>query len=138
MGANGTEGASSATGYRYEKGGWPVLSQHNGRNKPYCELGKLLDALARSRQVQGPYNIAHHLKGSTGYEVSGQALSKYLYGKSVPRREFIAVFADAFELTSQEQIELAWVYAYGFPMSKHEEEEEGLRTHDGRLHVGLT
>lgn len=34
----------------------------NGKNKPYCQLGKELDALARSRDVRGPYNIAHYLR----------------------------------------------------------------------------
>ena len=34
----------------------------NGKNKPYCQLGKELDALARSREIRGPYNIAHYLR----------------------------------------------------------------------------
>ncbi len=86
----------------------------NGKNKPYSELGKLLDALARSRDVRGPYNIALHLNSVTGQNVSGQAVSKYLYGKYVPKQAFIRAFADAFELTPQERSELAWVYVYGF------------------------
>ncbi len=86
----------------------------SGKDMTYCELGKLLDDLARDRNVRGPYNIAHHLKHATGYKVSGQAVSKYLYGKYVPKREFIKAFAEAFELTLQEQSELAWVYTYDF------------------------
>jgi transcriptional regulator with XRE-family HTH domain len=105
------------------------------KNKPYSEFGKVLDALAQSRGVEGPYNITHHIESVTAHGVSGQALSKYLYGKSQPKQRFIKAFADAFELTPQEQIELAWVYAYGFPMPQHEEEEE-LPTYDGRLYVG--
>ncbi len=83
-------------------------------NKPYCELGKLLDVLARSRDVRGSYNIAKHLTDLTNYEVSGQSVSKYLFGNNQPKQAFIvAFFADAFELTAQERAELAWTYAYG-------------------------
>jgi hypothetical protein len=79
-------------------------------------LGKLLDGLARDREVRGPYNIALNIKSTTGYEVSGQAVSKYLYGQYLPKRMFIRAFADAFELSPQERVELAWVYAYGSPL----------------------
>jgi hypothetical protein len=48
----------------------------SGKSRPYSELGKMLDALARSRDVRGPYNIAYHLKEVAGYEVSGQSVSK--------------------------------------------------------------
>ena len=51
----------------------------NGKNRPYCELGKQLDALlARSRDVRGPYNVAYYLRDVAGHEVSGQVASKYL------------------------------------------------------------
>lgn len=86
----------------------------SGKAKPYCELGKLLDDLARDRNVRGPYNIAHRVENVTGHEVSGQAVSKYLYGAYSPKREFIRAFAEAFELTLQERSELAWVYLYDF------------------------
>ncbi len=85
----------------------------SGKNRPYCELGKMLDALARNRDVRGPYNIAYHVQEATGYEVTGQAVSKYLYGESFPKREFIKAFTEAFELTSYERAELAWLYTYG-------------------------
>jgi len=85
----------------------------NGKGRPYCELGKVLDALARERDVQGPYNIARQVQDVTGYKVSGQAVSKYLYEESVPKRPFIEAFAEAFVLTRQERAQLAWVYAYG-------------------------
>src|SRR5829696_5979182 len=39
--------------------------------------------------------------------------SKYLYGEYSPKREFIKAFTDAFELTSYERAELAWLYTYG-------------------------
>ena len=87
-----------------------------GKSKPYCELGNLLDNLARYRAVRGPYNIASYLKDAAGYEVSGQMVSKYLYGHSQPKQEFVGAFADAFKLTPQERAELAWIYAYGSPL----------------------
>jgi hypothetical protein len=89
------------------------------KHKPYSELGKMLDDLARERDVRGPYNIAYQVENVTGYEVSGQVLSKYLYGESVPKRVFVRAFAEAFKLTAQERSELAWVYTYG-SRPKHE------------------
>jgi hypothetical protein len=85
-----------------------------GKRKPYCELGKLLDNLAREHDVRGPYIIASYVENATGYEVHGQMVSKYLYGKSRPKPEFVEAFADAFRLTLQERMELAWSYAYDF------------------------
>ncbi len=82
--------------------------------EPYSELGRLLDSLARERDVRGPYNIAAYIKSVTGYKVSGQAVSKYLHGDALPRQAFVKAFADVFELTLQERSELAWVYTYGF------------------------
>ena len=93
------------------------------QTRPYSELGKLLDALARSRDVRGSYNIAEYLNDLTNYEVSGQSVSKYLFGINQPKRAFIVAFADAFELTEQERTELAWVYAYGSPMPSYRSEE---------------
>ena len=84
----------------------------SGKDKSYSELGRILDDLARHRDVRGPYNIAHQVQSLTGYEASGQVVSQYLYGRSSPKREFIAAFAKAFELTPQERGRLAWVYAY--------------------------
>ncbi len=82
--------------------------------RPYSQLGRLLDDLARKRDVRGPFYIAGYVETVTGYKVSGQAVSKYLYGKYVPKQAFIKAFAEAFELTLQERSELAWVYTYGF------------------------
>ena len=82
------------------------------KDKPYSELGRILDDLARDRDVRGPYNMAQQVQSLTGYEASGQVVSQYLYGRSSPKREFIAAFAEAFELTPQERGKLAWVYAY--------------------------
>src|ERR687886_2793662 len=100
MGTSEAEGVSGATGYlgsnerscvgRYlfwakkRRGGEvPVIpADVPGKSKPYCELGKLLDTLARDRDVRGPYNLASYLENATSYDVSGQAISKYLYGKA--------------------------------------------------------
>jgi len=97
-----------------------VRVETSTKNKPYSELGKVLDDLAHSRGVQGPYYIAYYLKDAIDYEVSGQAVSKFLYGKSLPGHAFIKAFADAFGLTPQERRELAWVYTYGFRLDNAE------------------
>lgn len=39
-------------------GGEQLRMGTNAKNRPYCELGKMLDTLARERNVRGPYNIA--------------------------------------------------------------------------------
>ncbi len=93
------------------------------KTKSYSELGKLLDALAREKDIRGPYEMSRYLQGVTGYEITGQALSKYLYGKSSPRPAFLKAFAEAFKLTSQERAVLAWTYAYG---SKPQDEVPAL------------
>jgi hypothetical protein len=90
-----------------------IRVEGNGKSEPYSQLGKILDDLARRRDVRGPYNIARHVMSVSSYEASGQAVSKYMYGKSLPKPAFIKAFAQTFELTPQEQVELAWVYAYG-------------------------
>ena len=94
-------------------GGEQIPMGTNGKSRPYCELGKVLDALARSRDVRGPYNIASYLRDVSGYEVSGQAVSKYLYGESWPKHAFIGAFTEVLNLTSEERGKLAWVYTYG-------------------------
>ncbi len=98
----------------------------SSKTKPYCKLGKLVDTLARSRDVRGPYNIAAYLSEVTDNEVSGQSVSKYLFGINEPKQAFIVAFADAFELTRQERLELAWVYAYGSPIPSNRSEEAVL------------
>ena len=94
-------------------GGEQIRMGTNAKNRPYCELGKVLDALARERYVRGPYNIASYLRDVAGFEVSGQAVSKYLYGESWPKHAFIGAFTEALNLTSYERAELAWLYTYG-------------------------
>jgi len=43
-------------------GGKEIRVGTNAKNRPYCGLGKMLDALARERDVRGPYNIAHQVR----------------------------------------------------------------------------
>ncbi len=99
----------------------------SGKRKPYSELGKMLDALSRSRDVRGPYNIASYLKEVAGFEVSGQAVSKYLYGESWPKHAFIGAFTEALNLTAEERAKLAWVYTYGvFPETAEDKTQHPL------------
>jgi hypothetical protein len=46
------------------------------KHEPYSEFGKMLDDLARERDIRGPYNTAYQVENVTGYEVSGQVLSE--------------------------------------------------------------
>jgi hypothetical protein len=82
-------------------------------NRPYSELGKILDGLARRHNVRGPYSIAQLVSEVAGYEITGQAISRYFYGEIRPKSAFIAAFADTIELTREERDALAWFYTYG-------------------------
>ncbi len=90
----------------------PRKVEMRSKNEPYSPLGKLLDALARDRDVRGPYDIASRIEDATGHGVSGQSVSKYMYGNQSPKQAFIDAFAKAFELNPQERCELAWTYTY--------------------------
>ena len=82
-------------------------------DKPYGELGKLMDSMARAHDVRGPYNIAQRVTTVTGYKVTGQAVSRYFYGDSWPKPAFVSAFAEALGLTRDERDALAWSYTYG-------------------------
>jgi hypothetical protein len=73
----------------------------------------MMDALARERDVRGPYGISRFIQDVTGHEVSGQSVSKYMCGEQSPKQAFIDSFSQAFGLNPQERCELAWTYAYG-------------------------
>ncbi len=81
-------------------------------NKPYTELGKVLDAMARKRDVSGPYAIAKRVEELSDYSVSGQAISRYFNDGVQPKSAFMNAFATAFDLTEEECDELAWIYTY--------------------------
>ena len=86
----------------------------NNGGKEYSELGKVLDDIARSRNVRGARPIARWVKTRTNGGPTGAAVSQYLYGTTTPRTDFIERFARAFELTEDERRLLAYTYAYGF------------------------
>jgi hypothetical protein len=81
--------------------------------EPYTELGKVLDALARKRDVRGPYAIAKQVTSVSGYRVTGQAVSRYFHDGVQPKPAFMGAFTRAFDLTEEERDMLAWVYTYG-------------------------
>jgi hypothetical protein len=83
-----------------------------GIGKPYSELGKVLDAMARKRDVSGPYAIAKHVTEVSGYKVTGQAVSRYFHDGIVPKPAFMSAFARAFDLSEEERDTLAWIYTY--------------------------
>jgi hypothetical protein len=63
--------------------------------------------------VRGPYAIAQRVLEVAGYEITGQAVSRYLYGEIWPKPPFIAAFADTLNLSTKERDSLAWLYSYG-------------------------
>jgi hypothetical protein len=84
----------------------------SGADKPYSELGRILDAMARKRDVRGPYAIAKQVTSVSEYEVSGQAVSRYFNEGVQPRPAFMSAFARAFGLTEEERDTVAWIYTY--------------------------
>lgn len=85
--------------------------------KPYSKLGRVLDDLARKRDVRGPYRVAKYLEEKTGGGPSGATVSGYFYGEYYPKpvehpMNFIERFAQAFELTEQERHVLGNTYSY--------------------------
>jgi hypothetical protein len=93
----------------------------NRADKLYSELGEMLDAMARNRHVREPYAVAKRVTNTTGYQISGQAVSRVFYGENYPRPSFIAAFADAFELSIEERNTLAWFYIYGEELEENSE-----------------
>jgi hypothetical protein len=82
----------------------------------YCELGELLDELARKRGVCGPYLIAQHVEEATDFAIPGSSVSAFLYGDSRPKvgptGGFLSAFAEAFSLSDEERQQLAMTYSY--------------------------
>ena len=54
---------------------------------PYSELGKLLDRLARARDVRGPNAIAKYIRKKTGEGPGRAAWGQALYGDTYPTRK---------------------------------------------------
>ena len=82
-------------------------------DKPYSELGKMLDGMARDRDVRGPYAIAKRVHEVSGHAITGQAVSRYFHDGVSPKPAFLRAFAATFELSEEERDRLAWIYTYG-------------------------
>jgi hypothetical protein len=80
--------------------------------RPYSELGKVIDQLARARDVRGPNAIAAYVKERTGAAPGRSAWHKILYGDINPSRETMRRFAVAFELDEEETKQLAVMYIF--------------------------
>lgn len=81
--------------------------------KPYSDLGKVMDALARKRDVRGPYNVGKFVREKTGTGPrSGSAWSQIFYGESHPQPKTMRAFTEAFELTDEEVGALARAYMF--------------------------
>jgi transcriptional regulator with XRE-family HTH domain len=86
----------------------------SGEGRPYTERGLVMDELARRRNVRGPYSIAGYMHDKLGDIVpTGPAVAKWMYGDCEPKTDKIQMFAEAFELTEDEKMQLAMAHAYG-------------------------
>ncbi len=86
--------------------------------RPYSRLGKMMDRLARERDIRGPYVLADYLSSwaeESGWEGKVPArgtVSDYFRGKAYPHRNIIDLFTEALDLSARGQQELAWVYTF--------------------------
>lgn len=82
--------------------------------KPYTALGQIMDTLARRppHNVRGPYRMSAYIKEKLGDAPTGVALSKWMYGEAHAKTEHLEMFVEAFELTEEEKVAVAWAYAY--------------------------
>ena len=77
-------------------------------------MGKVMDEISWKKQrISGPYRLANYVEEMTGGGASGPSFSAYYYGKRQPRPDTICRFAEAFNCTEEEKIELAYVSIYG-------------------------
>ena len=81
----------------------------NGRE--YAPLGKVMDRMARERNVRGPYAAATYIEKQTGEEMPGATMSKNWYG-SRPSPRTLQLFVQAFGLSDREVNELTWVNSF--------------------------
>ena len=80
--------------------------------KPYSELGKRLDELARSRDVRGPKAIAEYVREKIGEGPGRSAWGQILYGEIRPTTKTMRQFIEAFELDEEQAAALALLYVY--------------------------
>ena len=83
------------------------------RTQPYSELGKLLDQLARSRDVPGPKAITEHVREKTGEGPGRSGWHGIRYGDIRPSPDTVRIFAQTFELDEEEATRLAVTYVFG-------------------------
>jgi hypothetical protein len=83
-----------------------------GNRRPYSDLGKLIDELARSRDVRGPSAIAAHVRAQTGEGPGHSAWSQILYGDITPTVRTIQLFGQAFALDEEEVTRLSRRYVF--------------------------
>ncbi len=80
--------------------------------RPYGKLGVALDAIARERNVRGPYRVAAFIRERTGGGPRGSHWSQVFYGEKYPSPQVMKRFVQAFELSESEVERLASVYLY--------------------------
>ena len=86
------------------------------RYESYTLLGKTMYDLALEKEgVEGPYGVAKHMAQALDREVAGPSVSEYFRGTYNAPPQFMADFANVFDLNEEERGRLAWIYAYRFP-----------------------
>lgn len=81
--------------------------------RPYSDLGQVMDDLARTRNIRGPYNVRNFVRAKTGEGPrSGSAWSQIFYGESHPMPKTMQAFTQAFELTEEEVDALSRAYMF--------------------------
>lgn len=79
----------------------------------YSDLGKVMDELARKRNIRGPYNVHKYVRAKTDQGPRhGSAWSQIFHGESHPKPPTVKAFVDAFELTDEERAWLADTYLF--------------------------
>ncbi len=77
--------------------------------RPFTELGKLPDQLARSRdvRVRGPRTIYRARAGEYRQRIRAFGLGQSLYGNITPTPNTMRLFGEAFELDEEEATVIA-------------------------------
>ena len=81
-------------------------------DKPYGQLGAVLDEIARRRNVRGPYRLGRYIVEQTGEGPGGSHWSQIYYGQKDPSPKAMKRFALAMDLTKGEEEKLATAYLF--------------------------
>lgn len=81
-------------------------------NRPYSKLGKVIDDIARARNLRGAKAISERVKERMGRGPGRSAWQQILYGDSWPQPTTITLFKNAMDLTYEEEVTLAREYAF--------------------------